>query len=265
MKINSIYTGDCVEIMKKQIGNTSVHLIYADPPYNLSGKSLNLKNNKTGGAFYKLNEQWDTWNYDKYFDFTNKWLKESWRVLKNGGSLYVSCSQHNLAEVIFLSKKIDFKLNNIITWYKTNPMPNITKRTFTHSTEYVCWFVKGKKWKFNYNKLKALNPHRTREGKPKQMRDFLDFLEMPVLQGPERLKDFGGKSLHPTQKPERLLKIIIEASSDPGDIVLDPFIGSGTTAVVAKRLGRKWIGIEKDKKYAKAAERRIKTANPLFI
>jgi len=261
MKTNNLYIGDCILIMNEKIKSNSVDLIFADPPYNLSGKSLNLKNNKTGGAFYKMNEQWDTRSYNEYVDFTNKWLKQSWRVLKNGGSLYVSCSQHNMAEIIFFSKKIDFKLNNIIIWYKTNPMPSITKRTFTHSTEYVCWFVKGKNWKFNYNKLKDLNPHRTREGYSKQMRDFLDFIEMPVLQGAERLKDLRGKSIHPTQKPERLLQIIIEASSDPGDIVLDPFLGSGTTAVVAERLGRRWIGIEKNKKYVKAAVKRINTAN----
>lgn len=257
MKVNLIYTGDCIKIQNQKIKPLSIDLIYADPPYNLSGKNLNLKNNKTGGAFYKMNEKWDTWSSEEYSEFTHKWLSESWKVLKPGGSLYISCTMHNIGEIIFLAKKTGFKLNNIITWYKTNAMPNITKRTFTHSTEYVCWFVKGSGWKFNYKKLKQINPHTTKEGNSKQMRDFLDFVEIPILQGRERLKNKNGRSLHPTQKPEKLLEIIIEASSDKGDIVLDPFFGTGTTGVVAKKLGRCWIGIETDKKYVKLAEKRI--------
>lgn len=257
MKTNKIYLGDCVRIINQEILPQSIDLIYADPPYNLSGKSLDLKNNKTGGAFYKMNEKWDTWNSDDYSEFTYKWISGSWKVLKHGGSFYISCTMHNIGEIIFLAKKIGFKLNNIITWYKTNSMPNITKRTFTHSTEYVCWFVKGSGWKFNYNKLKKINPHTTREGNSKQMRDFLDFVEIPILQGKERLKNKEGRASHPTQKPEKLIEIIIEASSDKGDLVLDPFFGTGTTGVVAKKLGRSWIGIETDKKYLKMAERRV--------
>ena len=257
MKINHIYKGDCIEVMKKHIPGECVDLIYADPPYNLSGKSLNLINNKTGGPFYKMNEDWDTWDYDEYVKFTDKWIKEAWRVLKQNGSLYVSCTFHNIGEIIAIAKRIGFKLNNIITWYKTNAMPSITKRTFTHSTEYVCWFVKGKKWKFNYEELKKLNPHKTKDGKPKQMRDFLDFIELPLVQGKERIKGENGRAIHPTQKPEKLLEIIIVASSDTGDIVLDPFFGTGTTGVVAQRLKRNWIGIEINEKYIKVAEKRI--------
>ena len=257
MKVNHIYKGDCVEVMKEQIKENSIDLIYADPPYNLSGKSLNLINNKTGGPFYKMNEEWDTWHYDEYVEFTERWMKESWRVLKSNGSLYISCTYHNIGEIIVIGKKIGFKLNNVITWYKTNAMPNITKRTFTHSTEYVCWFVKGKKWKFNYEELKKLNPHKTKKGKSKQMRDFLDFIELPLVQGEERIMGENGRAVHPTQKPEKLLEIIITASSDVGDIVLDPFFGTGTTGVVAQRLKRKWIGIEINERYIKIAEERI--------
>jgi len=137
-------------------------------------------------------------------------------------------------------------------------MPSITKRVFTHATEYVCWFAKGKKWKFNYEKLKELNPHKTKEGNLKQMRDFLNFIELPIVQGKERLKNENGRAFHPTQKPEKLIEIIIIASSDEGDIVLDPFFGTGTTGVVAERLNRKWIGIEIEPKYAKRAKERIK-------
>ncbi len=257
MKINYIYHGDCIEVIRNEFSAESIDLIYADPPYNLSGKELNLKNNKTGGAFYKMNKEWDTWNYKDYIKFTENWLKESYRILKKNGSLYVSCTQHNIGELLFIAKKLGFKTNNILTWHKTNSMPNITKRMFTHSTEYICWFVKGNNWKFNYNEIKALNPHKTKEGELKQMRDLIDFIELPILQGKERIKNREGRAAHPTQKPEKLLEIIITASSDEGDIVLDPFMGSGTTGVVAKKLKRKWIGIERDEDYIRLAKERI--------
>jgi len=258
MKINLIYKGDCIKVLNRQIEKNSIDLIYADPPYNLSGRKLSLIKNQTGGAFYKMNEKWDTWDSKDYFSFTYNWISAANSVLKLGGSLYVSCTQHNIAEVILNAKKIGLKLNNIITWYKTNAMPNITKRTFTHATEYVCWFVKGKNWVFNYNDVKKFNPNKTKDGKDKQMRDFLDFINLPVVQGKERIKDRNARAAHPTQKPEKLLELIIIASSKPGDIVLDPFFGSGTTGVVAKRLKRRWIGIEVNNEYCKIAERRLK-------
>jgi len=257
MKINNIYLGNCIEIMEKEIEKSSIDLIYADPPYNLSGKALALINNKTGGPFYKMNEDWDTWKYEDYLIFTESWIGKSWRVLKPTGSLYISSTYHNVAEIIFIAKKIGFRLNNIITWFKTNAMPNITKRTFTHSTEHVCWFVKGNNWKFNYEKLKEINPHRTKEGKAKQLRDFIDFIELPLVQGRERLKGQDGRAIHPTQKPEELIKLIIIASSDENDLVLDPFLGTGTTGVVAAILKRRWIGIEINEEYFKVAYKRI--------
>ncbi|HRR96313.1 MAG TPA: site-specific DNA-methyltransferase [Candidatus Ratteibacteria bacterium] len=257
MKVNHIYLGNCIEIMEKKIEKNIIDLIYADPPYNLSGKSLTLVNNKTGGPFYKMNEDWDTWEYKDYLDFTEKWIGKSWDVLKHSGSFYISCTYHNVAEIIFIAKKIGFKLNNLITWFKTNAMPNITKRTFTHSTEYVCWFVKGNKWKFNYEKLKEINPHKTKDGKSKQVRDFIDFVELPIVQGKERIKRKDGRAIHPTQKPEKLIELILIASSDEGDLVLDPFFGTGTTGVVASKLNRRWIGIEINKKYYKIAYNRI--------
>lgn len=262
MKVNYIYAGDCLKILSKEIELNSIDLIYADPPYNLSGKKLNLPKNKTGGAFYKVNEKWDVWESNDYLKFTTDWINACWDILKEGGSTYISCSYHNIGEVILAAKSKGFKLNNIITWYKTNAMPSITKRTFTHSTEFVCWFVKGKNWTFNYNELKKINPQRTKSGDLKQMRDFI---EIPIVQGGERLKGLGGRALHPTQKPERLLEIIIEASSKEGDIVLDPFFGSGTTGVVAKRLRRNWIGIEVDRSYNIAAKKRIKNITERLI
>jgi len=257
MKVNHIYTGDCVDIMTKDIAEESIPLIFSDPPYNLSGKSLNLENNHTGGAYYKVNEEWDTFNYADYVKFTDKWLKAAYRVLTSNGSLYVSCTQHNIGEILCSAKSIGFKLNNIVTWYKVNAMPNITKRTYTHSTEFVCWFVKGKNWVFNYETVKQFNPHKTLDGANKQMRDFLDFIELPIVQGKERLRGANGRALHPTQKPERLLELVILASSNENEIVLDPFFGSGTTGFVAQKLKRAWIGIEKNEEYIKLAKQRL--------
>jgi len=262
IKLNNIHLGDCVRIMNDAIDKNSVDLIYADPPYNLSGKSLNLINNTTGGPFYKMNEDWDTWDYDDYVKFSKQWLSACFGVMKESGSLYISCTYHNIGEIIFIAKSLGFKLNNIITWYKVNSMPNITKRVFTHATEYVCWFVRGKNWKYNYEKLKILNPNKTKEGQLKQMRDFLTIMEHPIVQGKERIKDQSGRASHPTQKPEKLLEIIIEAASEKDDVVLDPFMGSGTTAVVAQRLGRNWIGIEKEAKYIEIANARLKKEIP---
>lgn len=243
--------------MRAELKESTIDLIYADPPYNLSGKALTLVNNKTGGPFYKMNEKWDTWSYEDYLEFTDEWISEAWKLLKRSGSLYISCAYHNIAEVMFSAKKAGFVTKNILTWYKTNAMPNLTRRTFTHSTEYVCWLVKGNNWKFNYVALKEINPQRTKEGKPRQVRDFLDFVEMPIVQGRLRLKDRNGRASHPTQKPEKLIELILTASSNVGDLVLDPFFGSGTTGIVASRLGRKWIGIEIDRKYVRVASERI--------
>ena len=133
-------------------------------------------------------------------------------------------------------------------------MPNMTKRVFTHSSEFVVWAVKGKKWIFNYQDLKKLNPERQKDGSEKQMRDIWS---LPLVQGKERIKDRTGKAAHPTQKPEALLERIIVASSNKGDLILDPFMGSGTTAYVAKKLNRNFIGIEKEKKYIKVIKKRI--------
>jgi len=258
LKKNHIYKGDCVKILDSKIIDNSIDMIYADPPYNLSGKSLSLKGNKTGGDFNKINEDWDTFTYDGYLKFSKNWLHIAFKKMKTGGSIYISCTFHNIGEVIYLAKKENLELRNIITWYKINAMPNITKRTFTHSSEYVLWFTKGKKWKFNYEEVKKINPHRTKDGKVKQMRDFLDFIEIPIVQGQERLR--GEKSnvaLHPTQKPEKLIELLLTASSDEGDLVLDPFFGTGTTGVVAKRMKRDYIGIELNDTYFTAAKNRL--------
>ena len=254
MKLNTIYQGDCINILNEKIDEKSIDLIFADPPYNLSGNSLKWEGNKTGGDWYMMDEEWDKMTEPEYFQFTKKWIKGCKRVLKNNGSIYISCTYHNIAEVIIVLKELDFKINNVIVWQKTNAMPNMTKRLFTHSTEFIVWAVKGKNWIFNYEELKIINPNKQKDGSLKQMRDVW---EMPLVQGKERLHGKDGRALHPTQKPEEMLKRIIIASSNKGDTVLDPFLGSGTTAVVAKQLERNWIGIEKNKEYISATQKRI--------
>jgi site-specific DNA-methyltransferase (adenine-specific) len=257
MEKNNIYYGDCVKIMKKKIDKNSIPLIFADPPYNLSGKSLNLENNTTGGAYYKVNEKWDIYDYKDYISFTHQWINACKDILTENGSIYISCTQHNIGEILVIGKELGLKLNNILSWFKTNSMPNITKRTFTHATEFVCWFVKGKNWVFNYDEVKKFNPNKTKEGKDKQMRDFLDFINLPIVQGQERIKGENNKAIHPTQKPEKLLELIILASSKENDIVLDPFFGTGTTGFVAKKMNRNWIGIENNIDYINVSKKRL--------
>jgi len=255
MRKNYIYTGDCVEVMNSEIDKGSVDIIFADPPYNLSGNGLKWEGNQTGGDWYMVDEEWDKMTPPEYLNFTRKWIGAAHKVLKDGGSIYISCTYHNLAEVMIVLKQLDFKINNVIVWQKTNAMPNMTRRVFTHSTEFVVWGVKGKKWTFNYEELKKINPEKQKDGSLKQMRDFWS---LSLVQGKERLRGKDGRALHPTQKPEEMLRRIIIASSNKGGLVLDPFLGSGTTAVVAKRLKRDWIGIEINNKYLKIAKKRIK-------
>lgn len=257
MKLNTIYKGDCIKVLNEKIDERSVDLVFADPPYNLSGNGLSWKGNKTGGDWYMVNEEWDKMSVPEYIQFTKEWVGACHRVLKSNGSIYISCTYHNFAEVMIVLKRLGFKINNIITWRKTNAMPNMTKRVFTHSAEFVIWAVKGKNWIFNYEDLKEINPEKQKDGSLKQMRDVWP---LPLVQGKERLWGEDGRALHPTQKPEEMLKRIIIASSNKGDLVLDPFLGSGTTAVVAKRLGRNWIGIEKNEEYVEAAKKRVRAA-----
>ena len=254
MKTDIIYNGDCVEKLNANVDANSVDLIFADPPYNLSGNGLSWKGNKTGGDWYMVDEKWDKMSDQDYVQFTKGWIGACDRVLKDKGAIYVACSYHNIAEVMTALKQLNYKINNIITWCKTNAMPNMTKMVFTHSTEFVVWAVKGSGWKFNYEEVKKINPDRQKDGRLKQMRDFW---ELPLVQGRERLRGENGRALHPTQKPEEMLKRIILASSNEGDIVLDPFLGSGTTAYIAKKYNRRWIGIEKDEGYVKIARDRM--------
>jgi len=254
MKINNIYKGDCRKVLKKEIPSESIDLIFADPPYNLSGNGLKWQNKGMGGDWFMVNEKWDKMSEPEYLKFTQDWLSECKRVLKSHGSIYISCTYHNIGELIITLKALGFVPRNMIVWHKNNAMPNMTRRSFTHSCEYILFFTKGKKWVFNYSEIKKINPDKAKDGSEKQMRDLWI---IPVCQGKERVKDETGRSAHPTQKPENLLERIILASSNKGDVILDPFLGSGTTAVVAKKLGRNWIGIETEDKYIKIAKRRL--------
>lgn len=257
MKVNTLYRGNCIELLQSEIEAVSVALVFADPPYNLSGNELKWEGNQTGGDWYMMNEPWDKMTDADYFQFTKDWIGGCKRVLKENGSIYISCTYHNIAEIMIVLKQANFRINNVITWHKTNAMPNMTKRVFTHSSEFIVWAVKGKNWIFHYEELKQLNPERQKDGSPKQMRDVWSF---PLVQGKERLRIETGRALHPTQKPEAMLTRIISASSREGDLVLDPFAGSGTTLVVAKRLNRSWIGIEKHGLYYEAAVKRLQEA-----
>lgn len=250
---NTIYYGDCIEVMSEW-PEESIDLIFADPPYNLSGIKLEWRGNKTGGDWFKMNEEWDHMDEKEYMDFTYRWLEQAKRVLKSSGSIYISCTYHNIGELIISLRKLGFRCLNIITWYKNNSMPNMTKRQFTHACEYILYFAKKSRWTFNYEEIKYINPEKTKEGTPKQMRDLWIF---PLCQGRERIKEKNGRAAHPTQKPEALLERIIIASSKKGDLVLDPFLGSGTTAAAAKKLGREWVGVEKEYKYIKLAKKRL--------
>lgn len=258
MEINRIYLGNCIGVLSRDIEKGSVDLIFADPPYNLSGNGLKWKGNKTGGDWYMMNEAWDKMSAPEYLQFTKEWIDACFRVLKDSGSIYISCTYHNIAEIMIALKQSGFKINNVITWQKTNAMPNMTKRVFTHSTEFIVWGVKGRKWIFNYEDLKKINPDKQKDGSLKQMRDVW---MLPLVQGKERLRNGSNRALHPAQKPEEMLKRIILASSKKNDLVLDPFLGSGTTAVIAKRLDRNWIGIENNHIYLKAAKERIGKEN----
>jgi site-specific DNA-methyltransferase (adenine-specific) len=245
---HKIILGDALDELKK-IPDESVDLVFADPPYNMSRK------NGLGWKYSKhitMQEEWDMFSKDEYFKFNKDWIGEVLRVLKHGGSLWICGSFHNIYQVGFILQHIeDIKINNSIVWFKPNAQPNITCRMFTESTEHLIWASKngnGKKWTFNYEDTKnliedSLNP------KGKQTRNVWS---IPLT--PKKEKWAG---IHPTQKPEELLRRVILASTKEGDTVLDPFVGSGTTSVVALKMGRNSIGIEKDKKYLPIIKKRL--------
>ncbi len=244
---DKVLEGNCIEIMKT-LPACSIDLVFADPPYNLQlGGDLHRPDNSKVNA---VDDDWDKFtSFTHYDNFTNEWLGEAKRILKPDGVLWVIGSYHNIFRVGKSLQDLGYWILNDIIWRKSNPMPNFRGKRFTNAHETLIWAAKSNKSKytFNYEALKELN-----DGI--QMRS--DWL-FPICNGSERLKKRDGTKLHPTQKPESILHRILIASTKPGDIILDPFFGSGTTGVVAKKLGRKFVGIDQDGDYVKAARERI--------
>jgi len=249
---NRLIVGDCIEEMEK-LPAGSVDMVFADPPYNLQlSGDLHRPNNTVVDG---VDDGWDKFDdFAAYDAFTRAWLAAARRVLKDDGTLWVIGTYHNIFRVGTAVQDLDLWILNDVVWRKTNPMPNFRGRRFTNAHETLIWCAKspnGKRYTFNYDAMKELN-----EGL--QMRS--DWL-LPLCSGPERLR-LDGRKAHPTQKPEALLYRVILASTSPGDLVLDPFFGSGTTGAVACRLGRDWIGIERDAGYAALARARIAAVVP---
>jgi modification methylase len=249
-----ILVGDCVAEMAK-LAAESVDLVFADPPYNLQLQG-DLKR-PDDSRVDAVEDDWDKFaSFAAYDDFTRAWLIACRRVMKPAATLWVIGSYHNIFRVGALLQDLGFWILNDIVWRKSNPMPNFRGRRFTNAHETLIWAARepgGKGYTFNYEALKAGNDD-------VQMRSDWTFA---LCTGEERLKTASGKKLHPTQKPAALLARVILSSSRPGDLVLDPFSGTGTTGAAAKRLGRRFVGIERERIYAAAAQKRIAAVEPL--
>ncbi|MDX1781325.1 MAG: site-specific DNA-methyltransferase [Thalassovita sp.] len=247
LPINTILAGDCIEMMNS-LPENSIDLIFADPPYNLQLRGdLHRPDNSKVDA---VDDHWDQFSsFSAYDSFTRDWLAAARRVLKPNGAIWVIGSYHNVFRMGAELQNQGFWILNDVIWRKSNPMPNFRGKRFTNAHETLIWASKseGAKYTFNYEALKALN-----EGI--QMRS--DWV-LPICNGGERLKDENGEKAHPTQKPESLLHRVILGTTNPGDVILDPFFGTGTTGAVAKMLGREFIGIEREEAYRKVAERRL--------
>ncbi len=250
---NRVIVDNCLTALKG-LPEASVDLVFADPPYNLQLASDLLRPNNT--RVDGVDDAWDKFSsFADYDAFTRAWLAECRRVLKPDGAIWVIGSYHNVFRLGVALQDLGFWIQNDVVWRKVNPMPNFRGKRFTNAHETLIWAARDQRSRatFNYESLKAQNDD-------VQMRS--DWL-FPICSGPERLKDEGGRKAHPTQKPEALLHRILVGCSKPGDIVLDPFFGTGTTGAVAKRLGRRFIGIERDPDYARAAQERIARVIPL--
>lgn len=252
LPLDKILAGDCIAHMNS-LPAGSVDLVFADPPYNLQlgGELLRPNNSRVDG----VDEDWDRFqNFGAYDEFTREWLTAARRILKDDGALWVIGSYHNIFRVGASLQDLGFWILNDVVWRKSNPMPNFKGTRFTNAHETLIWCSKSEKAKytFNYDSLKSLNDDL-------QMRS--DWV-LPICTGQERLKS-DGKKTHPTQKPESLLYRILMATTRPGEVVLDPFFGTGTTGAVARKLGRHFIGIERDPDYRAAALARIDAVEPI--
>ena len=251
--LDTIIKGDCVAALEA-LPDQSVDVIFADPPYNLQlGGALHRPDQSLVDA---CDDEWDQFaSFEAYDAFTRAWLLACRRVLKPNGTIWVIGSYHNIFRVGTALQDLQFWILNDVVWRKTNPMPNFKGRRFQNAHETMIWATrdpKAKGYTFNYDAMKAANDD-------VQMRS--DWL-FPICNGGERLKDADGKKVHPTQKPEALLARILMASSKPGDVVLDPFFGTGTTGAVAKTLHRHWIGIEREPTYVRLAQARLREVQP---
>ena len=253
LPLDQVLVGDCIALMRK-LPPASVHAIFADPPYNLQLKGdLRRPDDSLVDA---VDDAWDQFDdFAAYDAFTRAWLTEARRVLRKDGTLWVIGSYHNVFRLGTALQDLGFWVLNDVIWRKANPMPNFRGRRFTNAHETLIWAARGpeSRYRFNYAAMKALNDD-------VQMRS--DWF-IPLCTGHERLRDAKGAKLHPTQKPEALLHRVILSCTNPGEVVLDPFLGSGTSAAVAKRLGRRFIGLERDEGYAFAAAERIAAVQPL--
>lgn len=252
--INQILHGDCVQIMDS-LPEHCVDLIFADPPYNLQLKNELHRPNMT--KVDAVDDEWDQFgSFADYDEFTTRWLRACKRILKPSGAIWVIGSYHNIFRVGTILQDLGYWILNDVIWVKTNPMPNFRGVRFTNAHETLIWASTGKgaRYTFNHHAMKELNEE-------KQMRS--DWWLLPLATGAERVKDENGNKGHSTQKPQDLLYRVILSSSSPGDIILDPFFGSGTTGAVAKVLHRNWIGIEREEKYIQLAQQRIDAISPL--
>ena len=252
--LNTILKGDCVAALDR-LPEKSVDVVFADPPYNLQlDGDLHRPDQSKVDA---VDDHWDQFeSFSAYDAFTRAWLLAARRVLKPSGTIWVIGSYHNIFRVGSIMQDLGFWILNDVVWRKTNPMPNFRGRRFQNAHETLIWASRDQKAKgytFNYESMKAANDD-------VQMRS--DWL-FPICTGKERLKDENGDKVHPTQKPEALLARVMLSSTKPGDVVLDPFFGSGTTGAVAKRLGRHFVGIEREQSYIDAAQERIAQIEPL--
>ena len=253
LPLDQIILGDCIAEMAR-LPDKCVDMIFADPPYNLQLGGDLLR--PEGGKVDACDDDWDKFDsLTTYDDFTRHWLAEARRILRDDGTIWVIGSYHNIYRVGALLQDADFWILNDIVWRKSNPMPNFRGTRFTNAHETLLWCAKDEKarYTFNYRQMKALNDDL-------QMRS--DWV-LPICSGGEREKDGNGDKAHPTQKPESLLYRVLLSCTKPGDVVLDPFFGTGTTGAVARRLGRRWIGIEREPDYIKVATARIAATLPL--
>ncbi len=253
LPLDQVLLGDCVTHMR-MLPPASVHCVFADPPYNLQlrGELRRPDDSLVDG----VDDDWDQFaDFAAYDAFTREWLTECRRLLRKDGTLWVIGAYHNIFRIGSILQDLGFWVLNDVIWRKSNPMPNFRGRRFTNAHETLIWAARGRdsRYKFNYQAMKALNDDI-------QMRS--DWF-IPLCTGPERLRNQHGLKLHPTQKPEALLHRVLLSSTSPGDIVLDPFAGTGTTATVAKRLHRHFIAIERHPAYAEAAIGRVRHTKPM--